>query len=55
MKSLLPILLLGFAGILIGGVYSLVKQGASRGAIVGVALLAMLSTAAGVLWLFQEA
>ena len=39
------------AGILVGGVISLVKQGASRFSIGLVAVLALLATAGGVAWL----
>ncbi|GIF77979.1 hypothetical protein [Asanoa siamensis] len=51
MSSVLPVLLLGVAGILCGGVYSLHKQGASRGVVGFVGLLAVLALVGGVLWL----
>jgi hypothetical protein len=49
--SLVPILLLGLAGILVGGVISLVRQGASKFSIGLTAALALLALAGGVLWL----
>jgi hypothetical protein len=47
----MAILLFAIAGILLGGVISLVKQGATKFSIGLVALLAVLATAGGVLWL----
>ncbi len=49
--SVVPILLLGVAGMLVGGVISLVRQGASRFSIGLVAVLAVLAAAGGILWL----
>jgi hypothetical protein len=49
--SLVPILLLGLGGMLVGGVISLVRQGATKFSIGLVAALALLSIAAGVAWL----
>jgi hypothetical protein len=49
--SLVPVLLLGLAGILVGGVISLARQGATRFSIGLVAALAVLALAGGVLWL----
>jgi len=49
--SLVPILLLGLGGMLVGGVISLVRQGATKFSIGLVAALALLSLAAGVAWL----
>ncbi|MGK5520101.1 hypothetical protein ACSNN9_12170 [Micromonospora sp. URMC 107] len=51
MGGVLPSLLLILAGVLVGGAWSLHRQGAPRGAVVVTALLAALATAAGVLWL----
>ncbi len=51
MSSVLPTLLLILAGVLVGGAWSLYRQGASRGAVVITAVLAVLATAGGVLWL----
>ena len=39
------------AGVLVGGTWSLHKQGASRAAVVVTGLLAALATVGGVLWL----
>ncbi|WP_167537050.1 hypothetical protein [Micromonospora terminaliae] len=47
----LPTLLLILAGVLVGGTWSLYKQGAGRGAVVVTGLLAVLATAGGLLWL----
>ena len=51
MSSIVPILLLGLGGMLVGGVISLVKQGATRFSIGLVAVLAVLAAAGGVAWL----
>ncbi|GAB3941153.1 hypothetical protein GCM10027614_26010 [Micromonospora vulcania] len=51
MGAALPTLLLILAGVLVGGAWSLYRQGASRGAIVITALLAVLATVGGLLWL----
>ncbi|MCX4388490.1 hypothetical protein OG777_16330 [Micromonospora peucetia] len=51
MGGVLPSLLLILAGVLVGGAWSLHKQGAPRGAVVVTALLAVLATVAAVLWL----
>jgi hypothetical protein len=51
MRSAAPILLLGLAGILVGGAWSLRQQGARWPAVTVVALLAVLAGVAGVLWL----
>ncbi|HTF12818.1 MAG TPA: hypothetical protein VK659_32055 [Asanoa sp.] len=51
MSAIVPILLLALAGILSGGAFSLHKQGASRGAVGFVGVLAVLSLAGGILWL----
>ncbi|MFD4204670.1 hypothetical protein ACFWRG_01630 [Micromonospora tulbaghiae] len=49
--KVLPTLLLILAGLLVGGTWSLLKQGAPRAAVVVTGLLAVLATVAGVLWL----
>ncbi|MEV0003856.1 hypothetical protein AB0H28_16410 [Micromonospora sp. NPDC050980] len=46
-----PTLLLILAGVLVGGTWSLHKQGAPRAAVLVTGLLALLATAGGVLWL----
>ncbi|SNT53374.1 hypothetical protein SAMN05421812_108249 [Asanoa hainanensis] len=51
MSAILPILLLALAGILSGGAYSMHKQGAARGGVVFVGLLAALALLGGILWL----
>lgn len=51
MSQVLPMLLLALAGILVGGVVSLVKQGATRFSIGLVAALALISAAGGILWM----
>ena len=47
----MAIVLFAIAGILVGGVVSLVKQGATRFSIGLVAVLAVLAAAGGVAWL----
>ncbi|MGC4805815.1 hypothetical protein [Micromonospora sp. DT233] len=51
MDAILPTLLLILAGVLVGGTWSLYRQGAPRSAVVITALLAAVATAGGVLWL----
>jgi hypothetical protein len=51
MGAVLPILLFVLAGVLVGGAWSMYRQGATRGVIGFLALLALLATAGGVLWL----
>ncbi|MGB2569595.1 hypothetical protein ACPFP2_14245 [Micromonospora citrea] len=51
MGPVLPTLLLILAGVLVGGTWSLHRQGAPRGAVVITGLLALLATIGGVLWL----
>ncbi|MGC4749259.1 hypothetical protein ACLQ28_26930 [Micromonospora sp. DT201] len=51
MGAALPTLVLILAGVLVGGAWSLYRQGASKGAIVITALLAVLATVGGLLWL----
>ncbi|MET8907039.1 hypothetical protein [Micromonospora sp. NPDC004551] len=50
MRALATLLLI-LAGVLVGGTWSLHKQGAARGAVVITGLLAVLATAGGLLWL----
>ncbi|WP_416903187.1 hypothetical protein [Micromonospora echinospora] len=54
MGAVLPSLLLILAGLLVGGVVSLHRQGAARSVVVVTGLLALLATAGGVLWLIPE-
>lgn len=49
--SLVPVLLLGLCGILVGGVITLIRQGATKFSIGLVAALALLALAGGVAWL----
>lgn len=51
MSGLLPILLFALAGILLGGTWSLYKQGAHKGVVIAVGIFALLSAAGGVAWL----
>ncbi|MFI6781759.1 hypothetical protein [Micromonospora sp. NPDC050276] len=51
MGAVLPTLLLILAGVLVGGTWSLHRQGAPKGAVALTALLAVLATVGGVLWL----
>ncbi|MEU2610844.1 hypothetical protein ABZ570_04525 [Micromonospora sp. NPDC007271] len=51
MGAVLPTLLLILAGVLVGGTWSLYRQGVPRGAVVVTGLLAVLATAGGLLWL----
>ncbi|MER7461205.1 hypothetical protein [Micromonospora sp. NPDC126480] len=51
MGGVLPVLLLILAGVLAGGVLSLHRQGAPRGAVLVTAALAVLAAVAGGLWL----
>jgi hypothetical protein len=51
MSSVLPILLLGLAGLFVGGAISMFRQGASRAPVIVLGLLAAVSATAGVLWL----
>ena len=51
MSDVLPVIFCGLAGLLIGGAYSLWRQGAPRNAWVVVSLLAILSLVVGVLYL----
>jgi hypothetical protein len=50
--TVLPILLLGLAGLLVGGVFSMKQQGAGPVPIVVLAVLAVVAAAGGVLWLW---
>jgi hypothetical protein len=54
MSSVVPIALFALAGVLVGGIYSMHKQGASRAAIGVLAILAVVALGAGVLWLFPD-
>lgn len=51
MTAVLPVLLLAFAGLLLGGTISLRRQGASPIAVAVSGGLAVLASVGGVLWL----
>jgi hypothetical protein len=51
MNTVIPIALFALAGVLVGGAWSMYKQGAAKGAIGLVAVLAALAVGGGVLWL----
>jgi hypothetical protein len=53
-SSLLPILMLGVAGLLLGGAWSLHKQGTGRGPVAAVGLLGLVAAVAGVFWMLPE-
>ena len=48
---MIPVALFALAGILVGGVISLVRQGASKFSVGLVAVLAVLAAAGGILWM----
>ncbi len=54
MNALLPILMLGLAGMLVGGAVSMRRQGAGPVAVAVMGLLAAVAAVAGVLWLLPE-
>ena len=49
-----PVVLLALAGVLVGGAYSLYRQGAGKAAVSILAVLAVVAGAGGVLWLIPE-
>jgi hypothetical protein len=55
MGAVWPVLLLGLAGILLGGAVSLRRQGAGPVPVGVVGLLALLAGAGGILWLVPSA
>lgn len=50
----MPIVLLALAGVLVGGAYSMHRQGASRGVVAVLGLLALVAGVGGILWLVPE-
>jgi hypothetical protein len=54
MSSFLPVLLLGVAGLLVGGAVSVHRQGGSRGTVGVLGVLGVLAAAGGILWLVPE-
>lgn len=53
METVLPILLMGAAGLLAGGTYSMAKQRRTTAAVI-CGLLALVSLAASILWLWPQ-
>jgi hypothetical protein len=53
-SAVLPILMLGLAGMLVGGAVSMHRQGSARTTVVVMGLLAAVAAVAGVLWLLPE-
>jgi hypothetical protein len=51
MSSVLPVALMALAGVLVGGAWSMHKQGAARGTVVLLGVLAVVAFAGGILWL----
>lgn len=54
MAGVWPVVMLGLAGVLIGGAYSLYRQGAGRAAVGAMGVLGLLAGIGGVLWLLPE-
>jgi len=50
-RGLIPILLFALAGILLGGTWSLYKQGSHKAVVVAVGVFGLLAAAGGVAWL----
>jgi hypothetical protein len=50
-NGLIPILLFALAGILLGGTWSLYKQGSHKAVVVVVGVLAVIAAVGGVAWL----
>jgi hypothetical protein len=49
-STVLPLLLYGLAGLLVGGAWSVHRQGAGRGVVALMVLLAVLALAGAVAW-----
>jgi hypothetical protein len=54
MSSFLPVLLLGVAGLLVGGAISVHRQGGSRATVGVLGVLGVVAAAGGILWLVPE-
>ena len=54
MGSVMPVVLLALAGVLVGGAFSMHRQGASKGVVGVLGVLALAAGAGGVLWLLPE-
>lgn len=52
MSTVLSLALFALAGVLVGGAWSMYRQGASRGAVAVLGFLAALALAGGILWLW---
>jgi hypothetical protein len=50
-SAVLPIALMALAGVLVGGAWSLHRQGAARATVAVVGVLAAVALAGGILWL----
>ncbi|HEX6970117.1 MAG TPA: hypothetical protein VF174_15085 [Micromonosporaceae bacterium] len=53
-RTLLPVALFALAGVLVGGMWSVYRQGGGRATLVLMAGLALLAVVGGVLWLLPE-
>lgn len=51
MSAVLPVVLMAFAGVLLGGAWSLHRQGAARGNVAVLGVLSAVALIAGILWL----
>jgi hypothetical protein len=51
MRVVLPVALFALAGVLVGGMWSVRRQGAGRGVLVLMGVLALLAAVGGALWL----
>lgn len=51
MAAVLPVALFALAGVLMGGAWSVRKQGGGRGAVVLMGVLSLLAAVGGALWL----
>jgi hypothetical protein len=54
-RTVLPVALMALAGVLIGGAWSMYKQGAGRRVVGMLAALAAVALAGGILWLIPGA
>jgi hypothetical protein len=51
MRTLLPVALMALAGVLVGGAWSLYRQGAPRANVAVLGVLGAMALAGGILWL----
>jgi hypothetical protein len=54
MSAVVPVVLLGLAGLLVGGAISVYRQGGSKGLVGLLGVLGALAAAGGVLWLVPD-